>query len=122
MVGIVKEIINCETNTKFVLCQEDGLIVIPDVIFYVLTEGGEVEVIGSPLDGIRPEIASDVEPEGELLSHLDGEHLEALLGYYSDEDFEEAGKKLKKFVKRAKKLLPYLDIEDSAEEFLKENS
>ena len=26
------------------------------------------------------------------------------------------------WVKRAKKLLPYLDIEDSAEEFLKENS
>lgn len=122
MVDIVKEIINCETNSKFVLCQEDGLIVIPDVIFYVLTEGGEVEVIGSTLDGIRPEIASDVVPEGELLSHLDGEHLEALLGYYSDEDFEEAGKKLKKFVKKAKKLLPYLDIEDSAEEFLKENS
>lgn len=81
-----------------------------------------MEVIGSTLGGVRPQIASDVESEGELLSYLDGEHLEALLGYYSDEDSEEAGKKLKKFVKKAKKLLPYLNVEDSAEEFLKENS
>ena len=33
---IVKEIINCETNTKFIRVREDGFIDIPDVIFYVL--------------------------------------------------------------------------------------
>ena len=42
---IVKEIINCETNTKFVRVHDDGFIDIPDVIFYVLYESGDTDVV-----------------------------------------------------------------------------
>ena len=43
---IIKEIINCETNKKFVRVHDDGFIDIPDVIFYVLYESGNTDVQG----------------------------------------------------------------------------
>lgn len=41
---IIKEIINCETNKKFIKVHDDGRIEIPDVIFYVLYENVEIQM------------------------------------------------------------------------------
>ena len=43
---IVKKIINCETNKKFIRVHDNGFIDIPDVIFYVLYESGETDSKG----------------------------------------------------------------------------
>lgn len=64
---IVKEIINCETNTKFVRVHDDGSIDIPDVIFYVLYESGDTDVVGYILGEGYPQIARAVDDEGCLL-------------------------------------------------------
>lgn len=43
---IIKLIINCETNTKFVKVIEGRYIEIPDVIFYVLYESRCTDIEG----------------------------------------------------------------------------
>lgn len=58
---IVKEIINCETNTKFIRVREDGFIDIPDVIFYVLYESGETDVVGCIFGDVYPQIAEELD-------------------------------------------------------------
>lgn len=49
---IVKKIINCETNTKFIKAHDDGRIEISDVIFYVLYESGDTDVVGCCLGDV----------------------------------------------------------------------
>lgn len=51
---IIKEIINCETNKKFIEAHDDGRIEIPDVIFYVLYESGDTDVVGCCLGDVYP--------------------------------------------------------------------
>lgn len=46
----VKQIINCETNKKFILVsRETGSIRIPDIILYLLMEDGSVKTCGKGL-------------------------------------------------------------------------
>ena len=118
---IIKEIINCETNTKFVKVYDDGRIEIPDVIFYVLYESGDTDVVGCCLGEGYPQIAGEVENEEcHLQGSLEGDSLDDYLNYMYD-DFDEAVSSVKTFVKEAKKLLPYLCIEKSVDEWMEEH-
>ena len=57
---IIKLIINCETNTKFVKVIEGRYIEIPDVIFYVLYESRCTDIEGCYLcDGLHLHRAGD---------------------------------------------------------------
>lgn len=106
---IIKEIINCETNKKFVKTHDDGRIEIPDVIFYVLYESGDTDVVGCCLGDVYPQIAGEVDNEdSRLLGFLEGECDDALGS-------------VKAFVKEIKKLLPYLRIDKSVDEWMKEH-
>lgn len=118
---IIKEIINCETNTKFVKVYDDGHIEIPDVIFYVLYESGDTDVVGCCLGEGYPQIAGEVDNEEcHLQGSLEGDNLENYLNYMYD-DFDEAVSSVKAFVKEIKKLLPYLRIDKSVDEWMKEH-
>ena len=106
---IVKKIINCETNTKFIRVHDNGFIDIPDVIFYVLYESGDTDVVGCCLGDVYPQIAGEVDNEdSRLLGFLEGECDDALGS-------------VKAFVKEIKKLLPYLRIDKSVDEWMKEH-
>lgn len=118
---IVKEIINCETNTKFVRVHDDGLVDIPDVIFYVLYESGRTDVIGYCIGEIYPHIAEKVDNKDYYLnSCLYMELIDQYLNYL-DVGYERALVDIKAFVKEAKKLLPYLYIDKSVDEWMKEH-
>ena len=60
---IVKEIIKCEKNTKFVRVHDEGSIDIPDVIFYVLYESGDTEGVGWCRGEGYPQIGGEVDEE-----------------------------------------------------------
>ena len=123
---IVKKIINCETNTKFIRVHDNGLIDIPDVIFYVLYESGRTDVVGCRLGEVYPQIAE------ELISWIKDSHLlrflclESLKKHsdsieYLHRDVAERTREVKALVEKAKKLLPYLYIDKSVDEWMKEH-
>lgn len=119
---IIKQIINCETNTKFVKVYNSGNIEIPDVIFYVLFESGDMGVVGRCLQEEYPQIAGEVDDSDDsvLLGVLDGERMDAYFCYLED-DCDDAFGGVKAFVKEARKILPYLRIDKSVDEWLKEH-
>ena len=118
---IVKEIINCETNTKFVRVHDDGSIDIPDVIFYVLYESGDTDVVGCCIGEVYPHIADEVDNEDcRLQGFLEGDYIDGYFNYLEDE-CDDALVDIKAFVKEAKKLLPYLRIDKSVDEWMKEH-
>lgn len=121
---IVKKIINCETNTKFIRVRDNGDIDIPDVIFYVLYESGETDVVGCILCDEYPQIAEELDDwikDSHLLGFLGSERLGMYFNHieYLHKDVAERTRYIKAFVEKAKKLLPYLDIEKSVDEWMK---
>lgn len=121
---IVKEIINCETNTKFIRVREDGFIDIPDVIFYVLYESGETDVVGCIFGDVYPQIAEELDDWIKDSHSLGFLCLESLKEYFNSieylhRDVTERTRVVKAFVEKAKKLLPYLDIDKSVDEWMK---
>lgn len=117
---IVKEIINCETNTKFISVRDDGFIDIPDVIFYVLYESGDTDVVGCCLGDVYPQIAGEIDNEdSRLQGSLDGIMIDNYFNYLEG-DYDDAVGAVKAFVKEIKKLLPYLRIDKSVDEWFKE--
>lgn len=118
---IIKEIINCETNKKFIKDHDDGRIEIPDVIFYVLYESGDTDVVGCCLGDVYPQIAGEVDNEdSRLLGFLEGDYVDEYLNYLEGECDDALGS-VKAFVKEIKKLLPYLRIDKSVDEWMKEH-
>ena len=119
---IIKQIINCETNTKFVKVYNSGDIEIPDVIFSVLYESGDMDVVGRSLHEEYPQIAGEVEDEYDsvLLGVLKGDHIDAFFNYLEYE-CDDAFVTVKSFVKEAKRILPYLRIDKSVDEWIKEH-
>ena len=123
---IIKEIINCETNKKFVRVHDDGFIDIPDVIFYVLYESGETDVVGCILGDVYPQIAEELDDWIKDSHPLGFLCLESLKEYFNSieylyKDVTERTRVVKAFVEKAKKLLPYLDIDKSVDEWMKEH-
>lgn len=118
---IVKEIINCETNTKFVRVHDDGLVDIPDVIFYVLYERGDTDVIGCCIGEEYPHIAEEVANKDYCLNGC--LYMELIDQYfnYLDVGYERALVDIKAFVKEAKKSLPLLRIDTGVDEWMKEH-
>lgn len=120
--NIIKEIINCETNTKFIRVRDDGYIDIPDVIFYVLYESGDTDVVGCCLGDAYPQIAGEVDDvfKTVLLGFLIGDTIDDYYNYLEGE-CDDALDSVKAFVKEAKKLLPYLRIGKSVDEWMKDH-
>lgn len=119
---IIKQIINCETNTKFVKVIEDRCIEIPDVIFYVLYESGCTDIEGCHLGDKYPYITGEVDHDGvRLQSFLYGDLIDNYFNYLVGEERDDALGSVKAFVKEIKKLLPYLRIDKSVDEWLKEH-
>ena len=120
---LVKKVVNSEINTKFILCHINGLIEIPDMILTMETEYGDIEIVGIDLQGIRPAISNDIDIDGTLVGFLNGDLLDRLMEYCmnnEDMDATEAVKEVKFFVKRVKKILPYIRIDASVDEFLEQ--
>lgn len=118
---IIKEIINCETNKKFIKAHDDGRIEIPDVIFYVLYESGDTDVVGCCLGDVYPQIAGELDNEdSRLLGFLEGDYVDEYFNYLEGECDDALGS-VKAFVKEIKKLLPYLRIDKSVDEWMKEH-
>lgn len=119
--GYYKGIINCETNKKFIKAHDDGRIEIPDVIFYVLYESGDTDVVGCCLGDVYPQIAGEVDNEdSRLLGFLEGDYVDEYFNYLEGECDDALGS-VKAFVKEIKKLLPYLRIDKSVDEWMKEH-
>lgn len=121
---IVKKIINCETNKKFIRVHDNGFIDIPDVIFYVLYESGETDVVGHVLGEEYPQIAEELDywhKDSHPLSYLCLNSLKEFSKSieHLHRDVTERTRYIKAFVEKAKKLLPYLDIEKSVDEWMK---
>lgn len=111
----VKQIINCETNKKFIKVYGNGFIDIPDVIYHVLTDDGMLHVWGDILHGDVPQIGKELPQDGgSLSSWIDGEKLNKLLAYFQNEEGEEewtAKKDVDHFFVEMKRKLPYIGIE-----------
>ena len=119
---IIKQIINCETNTKFVKVIEDRCIEIPDVIFYVLYESGCTDIEGCHLGDKYPYITGEVDHDGvRLQSFLYGDLIDNYFNYLVGEERDDALDTVKSFVEEARKILPYLRIDKSVDEWLKEH-
>lgn len=56
----VKQIINCETNRKFILIYDDGGLIVPDVNFYVLMDDGRVVVYPEMITGDHPVVGEEL--------------------------------------------------------------
>lgn len=113
----VKQIINCETNKKFIKVYGNGFIDIPDVIYHVLTDDGMMHVWGDILHGDVPQIGKELPQDGGSLSYwIDGEKLDNLLAYFKKEDDSEIGaeKEVTRFYVRMKQQLPYINIDTYA--------
>ena len=121
---IIKEIINCETNKKFVRVHDDGFIDIPDVIFYVLYESGDTDVVGCCIGEGYPQIAGEVDNEDcRLLGVLTEITIDDYFDYrkgINDNEVYAVGA-VKAFVEEAKKSLPLLRIDKSVDEWMKEH-
>lgn len=110
----VKQIINCETNKKFIKVYDNGFIDIPDVIYHVLTDDGMMHVWGDILHGDVPQIGKELPEDGGSLSYwIDGEKLDDLLAYFKKENDSEIGaeKEVARFYVRMKQQLPYINID-----------
>lgn len=123
---IVKKIINCETNTKFIRVHDNGFIDIPDVIFYVLYESGETDVVGYVLGELYPQIGEELDSWNKDSHPLGYLCLESLKEYFNSieylyKDVAERTRVVKAFVEKVKKLLPYLCIDKSVDEWMKEH-
>ena len=118
---IVKEIINCETNTKFIRVREDGFIDIPDVIFYVLYESGDTDVVGCCIGEGYPQIAGEVDDEDcRLLGVLTEITIDDYFNYLEG-SYDDAVGAVKAFEEEAKRTLPLLRIDTSVDEWMKEH-
>lgn len=114
----VKQIINCETNKKFIKVYGNGFIDIPDVIYHVLTDDGMMHVWGDILHGDVPQIGKELPEDGGSLSYwIDGEKLDKLLAYFKKEYDSEiwAEEEVTRFYVRMKQQLPYINIDTKAE-------
>ena len=119
---IIKQIINCETNTKFVKVIEDRCIEIPDVIFYVLYESGCTDIEGCHLGDKYPYITGEVDHDGvRLQSFLYGDLIDNYFNFLVGEEWDDALGSVKAFVKAARRKLPHLYIDESVDEWLKEH-
>lgn len=120
--GQVKKIINSEINTKFILCHINGLIEIPDMILTIESAGGFIHIIGIDLQKERPAIMDEIKPNGTLVGFLNRDLLDRLVDYCMDDDTDatDAVKEVKWFVGRVKKILPYIRIDPSVDEFMEE--
>ena len=119
---IIKQIINCETNTKFVKVIEDRCIEIPDVIFYVLYESGCTDIEGCHLGDKYPYITGEVDHDGvRLQSFLYGDLIDNYFNFLVGEEWDDALGSVKAFVKKARRKLPHLYIDESVDEWLKEH-
>lgn len=119
---IIKQIINCETNTKFVKVIEGRYIEIPDVIFYVLYESGYTDVEGCHLGDGYPHIGGEIDHDGvRLLGFLNGDLIDNYFNFLVGEVWEDALGSVKAFVKKARRKLPHLYIDESVDEWLKEH-
>ena len=122
----VNKFINCETNTKFIRVHDNGFIDIPDVIFYVLYESGETDVVGYVLGELYPQIGEELDSWNKDSHPLGYLCLESLKEYFNSieylyKDVAERTRVVKAFVEKVKKLLPYLCIDKSVDEWMKEH-
>lgn len=119
---IIKQIINCETNTKFVKVIEGRYIEIPDVIFYVLYESGYTDVEGCHLGDKYPYITGEVDHDGvRLQGFLNGDLIDNYFNFLVGEEWDDALGSVKAFVKEARRILPHLYIDESVDEWIKEH-
>lgn len=115
----VKQIINCETNKKYIKVYDNGFIDIPDVIYYVLTDDGMMHVWGDILPGDVPQIGKELPKDGGSLSYwVDGEKLDNLQKYFltegEAEDELSAKMEVDEFFIKMKQLLPFINIDTKA--------
>ena len=77
---------------------------------------------GPSLHEEYPQIAGEVEDEDDsvLLGVLKGDHIDAFFNYLEYE-CDDAFVTVKSFVKEAKRILPYLRIDKSVDEWIKEH-
>lgn len=119
---IIKQIINCETNKKFVKVHNSGDIEIPDVIFYVLYESGCTDIEGCYLCDGYPHVGGEIDHDGvRLLGFLYDNNIDNYFNLLESEEFDNALDIVKSFVKKAKRILPYLYIDKSVDEWIKEH-
>lgn len=119
---IIMQIINCETNTKFVKVIEGTYIEIPDLIFYVLYESGCTDVEGCHLGDRYPYITGEVDHDGvRLQGFLHGNLIDNYFNFLVGEERDDALDTVKSFVEEARKILPYLRIDKSVDEWLKQH-
>lgn len=119
----IRKIVNSEINTKFVLCHKDGRIDIPDFVQTLLLESGEVDFVAANIDGVHQKVGGEIVKEGKLCSVLCEANLKTLYDNLSKRYHRpmEAASKLNESVAKAKKAIPYLIVDSSAERFLNEH-
>ena len=124
MEEVVKQIINCETNTKFVAIYENGFIYIPEVIVYYVTNLNCTVGTGERFEDELPYVGARCcgGQNYTLTSMIEKRHLEKFISYRQEEDGDTeayAIQELKDKILYAKKSLPYLYIDKSVEDWLK---
>lgn len=123
MKEVVKQIINCEANTKFVAIYGDGFIYIPEVIVYYVTNLGGTVGSGESFEDELPYVGASFDGYTyTLTSKIEKRHLEKFISYRQEEEGAteaDAIQELKEKILYAKKSLPYLYIDKSVEDWLK---
>lgn len=117
----VKEIINCETNKKFILVSgETGSIRIPDIILYLLMDDGKVKACGKDLHEDLPQVGKECEEGGEsLLGWNDKTHIERYAEFMGEDwDDSNMGKvEARQLLEKLKEITPYLNIQEDVKDF-----
>lgn len=117
----VKEIINCETNKKFILVsRETGSIRIPDIILYLHMKDGSVKTCEKDLHEDLPQVGKEYEEGGELLlGWIDKTYIERCAEFMSEDwDDSNMGKvEARQLLEKLKEITPYLNIKEDVEDF-----
>lgn len=117
----IKQIINCETNKKFILVdKESGFIRIPDVIFYLLLDDDHMEVCGKDIHEDLPQVGNEYEEGNDvLLGWLNKSHLVSHAKFVAEDvdDKDISIQKTRELLEKIKKIAPYINIDKDVEEF-----
>ena len=118
----IKQIINCESNRKFIAVTQEGGIYVPDFILYCLTEDGEVAICHSVINGELPSVGKNFNTTETLLSFIDLHRMEEEEKMeerdYNGVTDEEIRLYRRERLSKLLKVLPLLAVEDDLQEYL----
>ncbi len=119
---VIKKIINCETNLKFVRQREDGCLDIPDYILYAVSEEGELYQLPGwrwcKVWQLGEKI--EIDDKEDWTTSLVYEDLDRYYSFWMQKGYaeEDAIDEVKYFVEKARKQLPYLYMYEGVQEWM----